>query len=271
MRRVAELSAHHHYSAARKLAAALVLVHPSSDLRHQLQMLRTVETLQAAGLAPPPMLQGRRSRRWSSHCRNAPAVLSLILINVAAFIFEVSHHHWSEPTLLHRLGALEPYAIVFKHEYWRLLAALFLHASLIHLLFNLFALYVLGPPLERAIGFARFCACYLVSGLGSGVGVIVLWLLRLTATMELVGASGCIMGIVGAWAAFLLRHRHVPVAKQRLQNVLLIVAIQIAFDLTTPEVSMSAHLFGLVTGFIAGLALAPATSDLSRSHLDRRI
>ena len=65
------------------------------------------------------------------------------------------------------------------------------------------------------------------------------------------------MGIVGAWAAFLLLHRDAPAAKQRLSNVVLIIAIQIAFDLSTPQVSMSAHLCGLITGFFAGLLIAP--------------
>jgi rhomboid protease GluP len=65
------------------------------------------------------------------------------------------------------------------------------------------------------------------------------------------------MGIVGAWAGFLLRHRHVPLARQRLWNVVMIVAIQVAFDLSTPQVSMSAHLCGLIAGFGAGLVMAP--------------
>jgi rhomboid protease GluP len=74
---------------------------------------------------------------------------------------------------------------------------------------------------------------------------------------QLIGASGAIMGIVGAWAGFLLRNRHAPNAKQRLGNVVMIVVIQIAFDLSTPQVSMSAHLCGLVAGFLLGLVLAP--------------
>ena len=65
------------------------------------------------------------------------------------------------------------------------------------------------------------------------------------------------MGIVGAWAAFLFLHRDAPAAKRRLSNVVLIIAIQIAFDLSTPQVSMSAHLCGLITGFFAGLLIAP--------------
>jgi rhomboid protease GluP len=63
------------------------------------------------------------------------------------------------------------------------------------------------------------------------------------------------MGIVGTWAGFLLNHRHVWQARQRFLNILLIILIQIAFDVSTPQVSTSAHLCGLVTGFILGLLL----------------
>jgi rhomboid protease GluP len=84
-----------------------------------------------------------------------------------------------------------------------------------------------------------------------------LTLIGLVRPAQLIGASGSIMGIVGAWAGFLMRHRHAPHAKQRLANIVMIVAIQIAFDLSTPQVSMSAHLCGLIAGFFLGLILAP--------------
>ena len=126
-----------------------------------------------------------------------------------------------------------------------------------HLAFNLFALYVLGPPLERSIGKIRFLVCYLISGLASSAGVVALTEVGLVQVGQLIGASGCILGVVGAWAGLLLRHRHAPFAKQRLANIGLIVAIQIAFDLSTPQVSMAAHMCGLVAGFFLGLLLAP--------------
>src|SRR5262245_14562025 len=154
------------------------------------------------------------------------------------------------------LGALEPDAVITQGEYWRLFTALFLHAGFLHLGFNLFALYVLGPPLERTIGTLRFAACYLFSGLASGAGVVALDKVGLVQVDQLIGASGCVMGVVGAWAGFLLRHHHAPFAKQRLANIGLIVAIQIAFDLSTPQVSMAAHMCGLVAGFFLGLILA---------------
>jgi rhomboid protease GluP len=73
---------------------------------------------------------------------------------------------------------------------------------------------------------------------------------------QLVGASGCVMGLVGVWAGLLLRHRDAPLAGRRLKNILVIVAIQTAFDLSTPQISMAAHMGGLVTGVFLGLILA---------------
>jgi rhomboid protease GluP len=76
----------------------------------------------------------------------------------------------------------------------------------------------------------------------------------------IVGASGCVMGIVGVWAGFLLRHRHQPLAGRRLKNIVLIVAVQTAFDLSTPQISMAAHLSGLVTGVALGLLVGQRAS-----------
>src|SRR6266567_3856381 len=104
---------------------------------------------------------------------------------------------------------------------------------------------------------ANIAACYLIAGLGSSVGVVALTTLGFVQAAQVIGASGCIMGVVGAWAGFLLRHRHAPLANQRLGNIGLIVAIQVAFDLSTPQVSMAAHMCGLVAGFLLGLILAP--------------
>jgi membrane associated rhomboid family serine protease len=255
LRRVNDLAARQQYRSARKLATVLKILHPSDELRHQVQLLRSFEA--RPDLAPAPVWPRESAQDRHRRLGGAPAVLVLIILNIGAFLFEIAHPHWQDSFGLHRLGALEPYAVIVNHEYWRLFSALFLHYDVVHLLFNLFALYVLGPPLERAIGSLRFCACYLIAGFGSSAGVVALTLLRIAHADQLVGASGCIMGIVGAWAGFLLRHRHAPLAKQRLTNVAMIVAIQVAFDLSTPQISMAAHLCGLVTGFLVGLAIAP--------------
>jgi len=262
LRKMTELAAQRDYRSARKLGTALQILHPTSELRDQVELLRRLESQgnHSAGIRSVPI--GYETARPTRHSqlRSAPAVLIFILLNTVAFLLEMSVGDWNDPEVLHRIGALDPYSVVVQHEYWRFFTAIFLHGGFIHLLFNLFALYVLGPPLERSVGTLRFVVCYLVSGLASGAGVVGLTLIGLVQPAQLIGASGSIMGIVGAWAGFLLRHRHAPHAKQRLANIAMIVAIQIAFDLSTPQVSMAAHLCGLVAGFFLGLILTPRRS-----------
>jgi membrane associated rhomboid family serine protease len=267
LRKMTELAAQGDYESAGKLGRILQIFHPSTELREQVRLFRHLESdpNHAVAIGSVPSDYKARPARHSQ-LRNAPAVLILILVNAVAFVFELRVGDVNDPDVLHRIGALEPYAVLAQGEYWRLFTALFLHGGLTHLLFNVFALYVLGPPLERSVGTMRFAACYLISGLASSAGVVVLTVIGLVQVAQLVGASGCIMGIVGAWAGFLLRHRQAPHARQRLANVAMIVAIQIAFDLSTPQVSMPAHLCGLIAGFFLGLVLAPRTGVSVGDH-----
>jgi rhomboid protease GluP len=186
----------------------------------------------------------------------APAVWALIVINLMMFAVETLMGGSENNRTLELLGALDPEAVVVRHEYWRLLTALFLHYGLLHVAINLYALYLLGPELERLIGSFKFIMSYLIAGLGSSVGVLISSALNLNHARLMVGASGCIMGVIGVSAGILLRHRHTPIAGRRLRDIIVIVVLQTAFDLWTPQVSLSAHLSGFATGLLVGLVLA---------------
>ena len=208
----------------------------------------------------PAILRTRRSAAAMGGSRIAPltvspVVLGLIILNSGVFLVEILAGGPENPLTLYRLGELDTVSVLNGHQTWRLFTALFLHYGIVHLLFNMFALIVLGPPLERQIGRLAFAGCYLLSGLCSSAIIVWFTKIRLLPPLQLVGASGCIMGIVGGWAGFLLHHRNMPLAGQRLRSVLLIIALQIAFDIVTPDVSMTAHLGGLATGFLIGLGL----------------
>ncbi len=188
--------------------------------------------------------------------RGAPAVWALIVINLIMFGVEILMGGAKNDRTLDLLGALDPEAVIVRHEYWRLLTALFLHYGLLHIVINLYALYLLGPELERLIGSFKFIMSYLIAGLGSSVGVVLSHAFNLNHADQLVGASGCIMGVIGVSAGLLLRHRRTPLAGRRLRDIILIVALQTAFDLWTPQVSLSAHLSGFATGLLVGVVLA---------------
>jgi membrane associated rhomboid family serine protease len=259
LRRASELATQGRFESARRLATMLQFLHPTAQLRDQVRLFRTLEMRHG----PAPDVPTESAPQDRHHrLRGAPAVIVFILLNVAVFCIELWRGALANPVILHRLGALDFFAVIQRGEFWRLISALFLHFNFLHLGFNLFALYVLGPPLEKVLGTIRFAICYLISGIGSTAGVVLLTLFKIVKPAELVGASGCVMGIVGAWAGFLLRHHQMWQAKQRLLNILLIIAIQVAFDISTPEVSTSAHLCGLVTGFVLGLMMGPRRISL---------
>ncbi|HYQ40520.1 MAG TPA: rhomboid family intramembrane serine protease [Polyangiaceae bacterium] len=156
---------------------------------------------------------------------------------------------------------------ILSGEWWRMFSYMFVHANWLHLVMNLLGLWVLGPFVERAFGWLRFGLIYLFSGFtGSVVYLCIAWYQLFDPHAEphaLVGASGCIMGLLGATGAVMLRawlvHR-APMAKQILLRLLVVVALQVTFDYNTPQVAGLAHALGLLGGFVAGLLLRERVS-----------
>ncbi len=160
-----------------------------------------------------------------------------------------------------RLGAV--FTPAFKlSDAWRLFTANFLHFGTAHLVFNMLALTALGPMVERYCGALRFVAIYLVSGIGAMLGVVLAAKFGLIPDALIVGASGAVMGLVGAQAAIFLReHRKgARVGAQGLRNVIFVVVTQLVFDQLVPRVSSTAHLGGLAIGFLVTAALLRVAS-----------
>ena len=132
-------------------------------------------------------------------------------------------------------------------EYWRLFTAMFLHFGLIHLLFNMWALWILGQYLERALGPARFLALYLIAGLGGSVAAYVFQPNALTA-----GASGAIFGL---FAALFVVNRKLG---QDNRSVIFLIVINLSMGLVIPGISLAGHVGGLVTGALVALGFAYA-------------
>jgi rhomboid protease GluP len=129
-------------------------------------------------------------------------------------------------------------------EYWRFLAAGFLHFSLLHILTNMICLLAWGIPLERLYGTARFLLLYLASVLGGTIGSVMLHEDRFVGA----GASGGISGLLGALLMLtLLRRIGLPAS-----FFLINIGLNIAVALFAPGVDWQAHL----TGFISGMVVA---------------
>ncbi len=137
---------------------------------------------------------------------------------------------------------------VADSEYYRLVTAMFMHFGIIHLLMNMWALWILGRALESMFGPVRFLAVYLVCGLGGNVAAYVFQSGALSA-----GASTAVFGLFAVLFVALRRLRLSTSA------VLPIIVINLIFTLTVPGISIAGHLGGLITGGLvgAGVAYAP--------------
>lgn len=151
------------------------------------------------------------------------------------------------------LGAKEN-SLIDAGQYWRLLTATFLHANLIHIFFNGYALFALGPESERIYGVRRFLALYFLAGLGGSVASY------LFSPAVSVGASGAVFGLIGGLGVFFYLSRQAlgDFARSQVQSMVAIAMINLFIGFASPGVIDNwGHLGGLVAGVIAGAALAP--------------
>lgn len=201
------------------------------------------------------LLHERRYAPLSGGGGRPLATWGLALLLVAVFAFEIPGGSEDLQNLV-ELGALVVPTSITEGEWWRRLSAGFLHFGPLHLLMNLSGLLLLGHWLERVWGRRRLAACFLFCTLAS----LVLYPPLASATVDdpqvVVGASGGVMGLLGALLGYLLVGRsqgQSAVVSAQLRTMLMLVGIQVLFDLSTPMVSSTAHLLGLGTGLVLGV------------------
>lgn len=130
-------------------------------------------------------------------------------------------------------------------ELWRLLTPILLHASIPHILFNMYALFIFGPTLERYFGRWRFLLLYLLGGFTGNV------LSFLLSSGYSVGASTAIFGLIGAEGIFLFQNRKLFGGHfgRAIGNIIFIVVVNLVLDLT-PGIDIWGHIGGLLGGLI---------------------
>ena len=184
---------------------------------------------------------------------------TLIGLNVLVFLLGLGRGDLTERfgNLALGVGSHGTVIGVAQGEYYRLLTSAFLHAGLLHILFNMVALAQIGPVLERALGQARYLALYLLSALGGSVAAFLL----AAPNQPSVGASGAIFGLFGAYYVVVRRlgGETGPIV------VLLVVNLVITFSV--PSIDWRAHLGGLVTGAVLAAAYAYAPRGPQQARL----
>jgi membrane associated rhomboid family serine protease len=179
---------------------------------------------------------------------------TLVAINVAAYIAEIAFLStvYDDGIMVGRIG---PTIGVANGEWYRLISGAFLHEPIntgigpLHIIFNMWALIVVGPALERLLGRLRFLAVYLVSALA---GSVLFYLVQPASAQEL-GASGAIFGLFGAW--FVLARR----LRLDIRQILVLIVINLVITFAIPGIAWQAHIGGLIAGaaLTAAYAYAP--------------
>jgi membrane associated rhomboid family serine protease len=172
---------------------------------------------------------------------------ALIAVNVLAFLTEKGQFTINGSSIYGAVvneGFLSRAAISEGHQYYRLVTSAFLHVDLLHIGFNMYLLYLLGMMLEPVIGSVRFSAIYFPSRLAGSCGALV------ATSAPSLGASGAIFGLMGA-AAVELRARGLSVMRS---GIGFLIVFNLIFSFTVPNISVGAHIGGLIGGALAGLS-----------------
>ena len=187
----------------------------------------------------------------------APMTFTILTVITIVFVFEILNGALTNENVLVAMGSVIPNA-VGRGEYWRLLAAMFLHAGWLHWALNCFALLQLGTLYETMFGSVRFTFMYFVTGL-----------IASAASAELsnnvsVGASGAIFGILGAFIFSIRRSpqwRDQPWTRSLLNQLIFWAVVNIGIGFSIKFIDNTAHLAGLFSGLLLGLILPHRASQ----------
>lgn len=171
---------------------------------------------------------------------------------IVVFVIETLTGGSEKTRVLINLGAnVGP--LVTTGDYWRIFTANFLHIGLMHIAFNLYALYIVGTEVEMFYGPWRFLVIYLLSAL-SGAIASYAFTYGISA-----GASTAIFGLFGTLVAFFTRNRAVfgEMSRTRLTNLVVVLVINVFYGMSAGTIDNWGHIGGFVSGIVLGWLLCP--------------
>lgn len=173
---------------------------------------------------------------------------ALIAINALVFLVQQGNDRVAT-----RFALIPPY--VADGEWYRLITSAFLHQGLAHIGFNMLLLWVVGSEIERALGWSRFLALYLVAGLGGATASYLFSPINIAA----LGASGAVFGLFGAYVVMARR------VGADASGMYALIVINLVIGFRTPNIDYWAHIGGLVTGAVVGAAYAHIPAGRARA------
>ena len=169
---------------------------------------------------------------------------TFLFIMVVYFIFITLNGGTTDAENLVRYGAMYgPFVLAFN-QYYRLITSIFIHIGIMHLFFNGYALYVFGPQIERLMGPKKYLLFFILTGIGGNVATFFFNFRVVSA-----GASGSLFGLFGAFLYLVVKHPNMVTAQGK-RSILQLLGINLLLTFTIPSISITAHLGGLIIGFL---------------------
>ena len=181
--------------------------------------------------------------------KQAPVTTALLIIITIIFVIEWLKGAPANDEVLIAMGAIMP-GMMHSGQYWRALTRMFLHANLLHWAANSWALFQLGSLYEVMFGSIRFAAIYFATGVIASIAS------SMVSTGPAVGASGAILGILGAFFFSIKRSpiwRHEKWTKSLLNQLVFWAGLNLVLGFEVKNIDNTAHIAGLVSGLILGL------------------
>jgi len=183
----------------------------------------------------------------------APLVVYVLMgVSILIFVLQMASQSLYNGTDWPALLGMKSNPAIMSGQLWRLFTPMFLHGGLLHIGFNMYALYIFGPGLERHYGHWRFLLLYLLSGFAGNV------MSFLFSAAPSLGSSTAIFGLLGAEAVFLYQNRRVfgGSAQRALMNIIVIAGINLVIGLS-PGIDNWGHIGGLLGGTLFAWSAGP--------------
>lgn len=205
-----------------------------------------------------PILDQIYQVKKNNNKRGKYRMLTNVLIGINVLVFLISAF------ISRSLFDINIYTLVFmgakvnylidQGQVWRLITCAFLHGGLVHILFNMYALKILGPEIEYIYGKAKYIIIYLLAAICASVFSYVFG-----PNTVSVGASGAIFGLFGAMLVFGIKHRK-QIGKGYMMNILQVIFVNVIIGVTTSNIDNAAHFGGLIVGCLVALILGEGRS-----------
>ena len=183
---------------------------------------------------------------------------TFLAIMVLYFIFMTLNGGTTDVETLIKYGAMFPPFVSEYNEYYRFITSIFIHIGIMHIFFNGYALYIFGPEIEKLMGPKKYFLFFILTGIGGNVATYLFNFVSVSA-----GASGSLFGLFGAFLYLVVRHPQMvtPAGKK---NILQLLGINLLLTFLVPSISITAHLGGLIIGFLLSFVFIKVNTTMPR-------